>query len=597
MKSSQSKSEKFEALRQKAEEKLENTFNKVSETPDVQDVEAIKQLMHELQVYQTELEMQNDELRTIHEQLRASEKRYSDLYDSAPISYITLDEAGKILDVNLTAAEKFGVEKPYLVNKSFYDFIDKAERDQLYLHLVEVMKSESLQQCELKISHNIAWGQTTQDGSQNPEDFWALLESKVFRDKDGNRFCRTVLSDITTRKTMEKELKEAKEKAEQNDYLKSAFLANMSHEIRTPMNGILGFTELLRQSDPDQEERANYLDIIHKSGQRLLNTVNDIVEISKVEAGISTVEYRETDINQTLEDLVGFFRPEAEKKGLSLLLEQQLTASAKVVITDESKLESILTNFIKNAIKYTDNGEVRFGCSLKGDYLELYVQDTGVGVPQDRMDAIFNRFEQADIADERAFEGSGLGLALTKSYVEMLGGKIGLDSVEGKGSTFYVTLPYQPAEKTSNPINYSKGTALADIYEAIKDFGRELKVLVAEDDQASFLVLNQLLKKINCEILHTLSGHETVEKCRKDPDIDIIMMDIKMPEMDGYEATRKIREFNSEVYIVAQTAYALKGDEDKSLEAGMNTHITKPVQEKALMEAVLQCLQNTMQGN
>lgn len=590
-------SEKFEALRQKAEEKLENTFNKVSDIPDVQDVEAIKKLMHELQVNQTELEMQNDELQQTQQQLKASEKRYADLYDSAPISYITLDQSGKMLDVNLTAAEKFDVEKPYLINKSFYDFIDKGDRDQLHLHLVAVFKSETHQQCELRISPKIAWDQTTNDRSRKPEDFWALLESKVFEDNAGNRLCRTMLSDITTRKNIEQELRKEKKKAEQNDYLKSAFLANMSHEIRTPMNGIIGFTDLLRQSGLNSEEQEYYLDIIEKSGQRLMNTVNDIIEVSKVEAGISTVELKETDINQMIRDLVGFFEPEAENKDLTLTLDQQLPESSKTIFTDESKLESIITNFIKNAIKYTDTGQIHVGCSLKEDNLEFYVKDTGVGVPPHRQEAIFNRFEQADIADKRAFQGSGLGLALIKSYVEMLEGKIDLESVEGEGSTFYVTLPFKPAEAPIQPSDIDQGTTLEDIYKEINAYNQYFKILVAEDDQASFLVLSKLLKKIKCEIFHAATGTETVEKCRQNPDLDLIMMDIKMPGIDGYEATHKIREFNSSVYIVAQTAYALKGDEENSLESGIDDYITKPVQEKALMESILKGIKSRSQTN
>ncbi|WP_372649018.1 PAS domain S-box protein [Draconibacterium sp.] len=242
-------------------------------------------------------------------------------------------------------------------------------------------------------------------------------------------------------KIQNRELKKAKEKAEESDRLKSAFLANMSHEIRTPMNGILGFTGLLLEPDFTSEDKAGFIKTIHQSGQRLLNTVTDIVEISKIEAGIVPLHKKEINVNERIEELVRFFKLEAEQKGLQLLVDKLLPAKAEKMITDQSKLDSILTNLIKNALKFTDSGTITIGCRCNGTVINFYVKDTGIGIPINRQNAVFERFVQADIEDTRAFEGLGLGLAISKSYAELLGGKIWMESEEGIGSTFYLSLP------------------------------------------------------------------------------------------------------------------------------------------------------------
>ncbi len=239
----------------------------------------------------------------------------------------------------------------------------------------------------------------------------------------------------------QEDLIHAKEKAEESDRLKSAFLANMSHEIRTPMNGILGFTELLLEPDLTSEQKESYISIVNQSGQRMLNTVNAIVEISKIEAGIVTMDLKEVNVQEHLDELIRFFTPEAEKKGLKLLLENEELKIPAIIVTDRNKLDSILTNLIKNAIKYTRAGEIRVGCKVKVNLLEFWVKDTGIGIPADRQHAVFERFIQADLTTSRSIEGSGLGLAITKAYVEMLGGEIRMESKTGEGSSFFFSLP------------------------------------------------------------------------------------------------------------------------------------------------------------
>ena len=256
-----------------------------------------------------------------------------------------------------------------------------------------------------------------------------------------NTMVSTVM-DVTSLHQIQRDLQAEKEHAEESDRLKSAFLANMSHEIRTPMNGILGFSELLKEPKLTTEEQREYIAIIEKSGKRMLNIINDIVDISKIESGQMTINIVETNVNNQVEYIYTFFKPEVEEKGMQLLPSFGLPGDKSIVQTDQEKVFAILTNLVKNAIKYSDMGTIEFGYELKGEYLEFYVKDQGIGVPKERQKAIFERFIQADISDVRAFQGAGLGLAITKTYVEMLGGRIWMESEPGEGSIFYFTLPY-----------------------------------------------------------------------------------------------------------------------------------------------------------
>ena len=392
------------------------------------------------------------------------------------------------------------------------------------------------------------------------------------------------IQDISISKNFEKELIKAKEKAEESDRLKSAFLSNMSHEIRTPMNGILGFTDLLLTPDLSSEEKERYIKIVHQSGKRMLNTVTDIIEISKIEAGLVNVTAKETDFNERIEELFYFFRAEAENKGLKIILEQLLPVEEKNISTDINKLDSILTNLIKNAIKYTLTGTIKIGCQSKGNFVEFYIKDTGIGIPVDRQEAIFERFMQADVADAKVFEGSGLGLAIAKSYVEMLGGKIWVESEEGLGSTFYFTLPLtdfakgKPVVSNEIPVDKENNT--------VKSAAGPLKIIIAEDDEYSFFLLKTILSEYGITQIHARNGEEAIMAVKNNPDIALILMDIKMPVLNGLEATQKIRQFNKTVPIIAQTAYAFSSDKKNAIEAGCNDYISKPILKEKLLAII-----------
>lgn len=397
-----------------------------------------------------------------------------------------------------------------------------------------------------------------------------------------------ISSDISEIKQFQKELQEAKEKAEESDRLKSAFLANMSHEIRTPMNGILGFTDLLKEPKLSGKEQEKYIGIIESSGQRLLNTVNDLIDISKIEAGQMKVSVSDVNLSKLLEQLFAFFNVEAQKKGLQLFLSTTSLSENIILLSDQEKLYSILTNLIKNAIKYTQSGNIDFGYILKKDTepveVQFFVKDSGDGISENRLNVIFDRFIRSDLHEDDASEGSGLGLSISKAYVKMLDGKIWAESKEGEGSQFYFTIPYKPL-KSKNSENKE-----ADYKIKSKHQIKDLKILIAEDEESGFDLLSVLLKDVSKEILRAKTGVETVEQCRNNQDIDLVLMDIQMPEMNGYEATKQIRKFNKDVIIIAQTAYAISGDKQKSLDAGCDDYISKPINKTELFEKIENCL-------
>ena len=382
-----------------------------------------------------------------------------------------------------------------------------------------------------------------------------------------------IKEDITERKIIEKQLIKAKEKAEESDRLKLAFLANMSHEIRTPMNGILGFTELLKAKNLSGDIRQEYINIIEKSGKRMLNIINDIISISKVESGQIEVTTSETNVNEQIEYLHTFFKPEAEQKNISLFLTKELSSKDTFIKTDREKLYAILTNLIKNAIKFTNDGSIEFGCERKGNYLEFFVKDTGLGISDSQKKIIFERFRQANDTVSRTHEGSGLGLAISKAYAEILGGNIWVESKEGKGSTFYFTLPFH----TEYEIAEKKVVEQEKSYSKEENKIKNLKVLIVEDDAISKLLITIAVKPFSREIIKVSTGIEAIEACRKNPDIDLVMMDINMPEMGGYEATNEIREFNKNLVIIAQTANGMQSDHDKAIAAGCTDYISKPI--------------------
>lgn len=396
------------------------------------DITSLKQAEGLLKENEEKLITQNLELKSAKQEAEINQSNLELFIRKSPIPMVITDFEEKVEFVNDKFIDKFGYTLEDLPTaKAWWNL---AYPDPEYRSHVQQSWNKAIQKA-IEIGNDIEmqkWYIYTKNGKKKTCEFYMVpIENKFL----------IVMKDITKEIANRYELIKAKEKAEEADSLKSAFLANMSHEIRTPMNGILGFTELLKEPDLTGDEQKMYIDIIKRSGDRMLDTVNDLIDISKIETGQMLTVNSEVNINDEMEIIYSFFKTEAKNKGLKLEWLYQLPEDENIIQTDKHKLHSILTNLIKNAIKYSDIGEIEIGCYKQQQFLEFYVKDEGIGIPNNRLEAIFQRFEQVDILDARAFEGSGLGLAICKAYAEMLGGRIWVDSTLGVGSVFYFNIP------------------------------------------------------------------------------------------------------------------------------------------------------------
>jgi CheY-like chemotaxis protein/nitrogen-specific signal transduction histidine kinase len=386
-----------------------------------------------------------------------------------------------------------------------------------------------------------------------------------------------VYEDISEQKKILSELISAKIKAEESDHLKTAFLANMSHEIRTPMNGILGFMDLLQQPDLSEDQVDEYIKIVKISGERLLSTINDIIDISKIEAGQSDLVETAVDVNLLLLEHYNFFKREAEQKGIKIEIISMLPENGQVIKTDYKKLSSVLTNLIKNALKFTKKGGITIGTEIKEGFIEFSISDTGKGIPKEKIKSIFDRFIQVDNSIARDHEGSGLGLSISKAYVEMLGGQISVTSKPEIGSTFVFTIPYSHIQ-VQLPVKMTEKNSSESL--------ENKTILIAEDDEISYIYLSRMLALYKLNIIRAYNGQDAIELLEANPDVCIIIMDIKMPIMDGYQATRIIREKGINIPILALTAFAFSDDKEKALAAGCNDYLSKPVKKEKLIDMI-----------
>jgi signal transduction histidine kinase len=373
----------------------------------------------------------------------------------------------------------------------------------------------------------------------------------------------------------------AKENAEESDKLKTAFLQNMSHEIRTPLNGIIGFSTLLGYNDISREEIDEYTAIIIQSGNRLIEIVNNILDISKIQTGQVKIEQKAIVIDEVFSDLHNFFLPIAKAKNIRINY-HNLDDKARILFSDEAKLHQILTNLINNAVKFTKSGSIDYGFETNDDAIRFYVKDTGIGIPKALCEKIFLRFIQVEQSMTKNYEGAGLGLAISKGLVELLGGKIWAESdpggtSEAQGTTFFFTLPIHP-ESVSIQAEIKVSPELK--------IRKHMKILIAEDDWTSFQYLSKMLKKMEITFIHAEDGSQAVELVRNNPDIDLILMDIRMPVMNGIEAAKLIKLIRPNLPVIAQTAYAFSEEKNSILSVGFDEYLTKPMQYYKLDEMI-----------
>lgn len=529
------------------------------------NVSTLKDIFYTLS-YKEKYEQTKKEKQEVETAVKISESRYKTLTKISPVGIFLTDADGKTIFVNPKWSEITGLELEEALGFGWHKALHPDERPNLLKNWSDAS--------QVKIASYEEYRFVQPNGDQK----WVIGQAVPDYNPSGEivGYVGTI-TDITELKNFENELKVLKNKAEESDKLKSAFLANMSHEIRTPMNGILGFTELLKDPNISENEKEEYLELIELSGLRMMEIINNIVDISKIESGTVELKNKKTNIYAVCNDLHNFFENEAKSNGLELSLNIPHETTELLIKIDRNKIISILTNLIKNAIKYSDIGIIEFGYKLLTTNgkteIEFFVKDTGIGIPLDRQAAVFERFVQADISDKSAKQGAGLGLAIVKAYVELMNGEISLISKENEGSEFKIKIPIEIVHD-----NYMSNQTLPEECQLKKN----LKVLIAEDDLNSFLVYSVYAKNADWDIIHVTTGVEAVETARKNPDLDLILMDIKMPLMDGYMATKLIREFLPDIIIIAQSAFAY----DVAKTNLFDKYITKPVDRKTFVSVI-----------
>lgn len=381
---------------------------------------------------------------------------------------------------------------------------------------------------------------------------------------------------------LNEELQESKDKAEESDRLKSAFLANLSHEIRTPMNGIMGFADMLAQSNLAPDKLKKYISIIQHSSKQLLSIINDILDISRIETGQVEIVKNTINITSLLSELKLLFEPKAKEKGLSLIF--PVDNNPLFVLTDSAKLQQIFSNLIGNAIKFTEQGYVKVFYIIEDNYLKFNIEDTGIGIAPKYFKIIFERFRQVEYHSARKYGGSGLGLAISKSLVNLLGGEIGVISEENKGSKFWFTIPYTQSEPSDQkPAEWNS---------TFKNNWKACTILIAEDEDINFEYLQELLLDSGINIIRAVHGQEAVKLALEHQALDLILMDIKMPVMDGFEATKLIKRDRPKLPIIAVTAYAMATDREMALAAGCDEYLAKPVRRDGLFTMLNNFLNN-----
>jgi len=555
---------KDQLIRSTAEQQLQS--KPAEEKPAL----SIDEMQHELQVHQIELEMQNEELRRTQHELEESRDRYFQLFDFAPVSYLTLSGHGLIVEANLTTTKLFGIDRRHLINSRLVQYIATEDRDRWHQFFLQAKKSSSEQYCELKLLR------------KNNSLVQIHLVFQQMNGANGPEY-QIMLVDLTERIL-------AKKAADVAIQAKADFLANMSHEIRTPLNGILGMTYLLRHSNctPKQTEQ---LDKISSSGNHLLGLIDDILDLSKIDAGKLVLEEQDFTLTKLLSNITAMFDNAVATKGLSLLI--KISNLPKVLHGDFNRLSQALVNYLSNAVKFTEHGSITLQGRVleetnEGYLLHFEVIDTGIGILPEDQARLFNAFEQADNTTTRKYGGTGLGLAINRRLARLMGGDVGVKSTPGKGSTFWLDVQLGKGD----PLAIEPDIALTEKARTVlhREYQGQ-RILLVEDEPLNQEVAAMLLKDVGLSVDLAENGEQAVRMARES-NYAVILMDVQMPKQDGLSATAAIRKIvgRETVPIIAMTANAFDEDKLKCLSAGMNDFLSKPVNPDCLFETLLKWL-------
>lgn len=461
-----------------------------------------------------------------------------------------------------------GLSSETMKKEDFLNMVANEDRQAVRNFISENVENEKTASIEYKII------------KLNQEREVRYISSKSIYLKKNKKGVFTI-KDVTRQEKIKKELVRAKEKSEESDKVKNAFLTNISHEIRVPMNSIVGFAELINIGNISPDDRLKYIKIIKHQSNQLLKLIDDISEIAKFEAGEIKINKTSCNLNLLLNELFVYFNQQ-----IKLLKKDQIEINLSIpdkkginVYTDSGRLHQLLSNLLNNAVKYTEKGVIDLGYTQKDEKIEFFVKDTGIGLTKEEQKHIFDRFKKNEETLTRKYEGSGLGLTIARGIVKLLGGKIWIESESGKGSAFYFNIPFEQ-------ISDQNLSQIDEEYDIHKFNWKGKIMLVVEDDEVNFKFIEALLNENQTKVLRASNGLQAIELCKTINKIDMILMDIRMPQMDGYEATREIRKFNRTIPIIAQTAFASEEEKERCLEAGCNEQVAKPIDIEELLSKI-----------